>query len=261
VREIALTRDVSPALAACELTFRPRESIDVPRAVAQHAAYCRLLEELGLEVLRLPADPGQPDCCFVEDTAVVLDEVAVLAHPGAPSRRGEVAVVASALAPHRPLARIPSSARLDGGDVLVVGRRIFVGSSARTDAAGAQALRSIVADFGYEVVPVGVTACLHLKSAVTAIDEGAVLANPDWVDLAPLDGIHVVRVPIDEPGAANVLRVAGCVLAHSGFPRTIDLLAACGMDVRPIDVSEFLKAEAGVTCKSLVFRARHAGAR
>ena len=138
---------------------------------------------------------------------------------------------------------------------------IFVGSSARTDAAGAQALRSIVADFGYEVVPVGVTACLHLKSAVTAIDEGAVLANPDWVDLAPLDGIDVVRVPIDEPGAANVLRVAGCVLAHAGFPRTIDLLAARGMDVRPIDVSEFLKAEAGVTCKSLVFRARHAGAR
>ena len=261
MREIALTRDVSPALAACELTFRPRESIDVPRAVAQHAAYCRRLEELGLEVLRLPADPRQPDCCFVEDTAVVLDEVAVLAHPGAPARRGEVAVVASALEQHRPLARVPWPARLDGGDVLVVGRRIFVGSSARTDAAGAQALRSIVADFGYEVVPVGVTACLHLKSAVTAIDEGAVLANPDWVDLAPLDGIDVVRVPIDEPGAANVLRVAGCVLAHAGFPRTIDLLAARGMDVRPIDVSEFLKAEAGVTCKSLVFRARHAGAR
>jgi dimethylargininase len=261
VKEIALTRDVSPALAACELTFRPRESIDLPRAVAQHAAYCRLLEELGLEVLRLPADPGQPDCCFVEDTAVVLDEVAVLAHPGAPSRRGEVAVVAPALEPHRPLARIPASARLDGGDVLVIGRRIFVGSSARTDAAGAQALRSIVAPFGYDVVPVGVTGCLHLKSAVTAIDEGAVLANPDWVDLAPLDGIDVVRVPLDEPDAANVLGVAGRVIAHSGFPRTIDLLAARGVDVRAIDVSEFLKAEAGVTCKSLVFRAHVAGAR
>jgi dimethylargininase len=261
VKEIALTRDVSPALAACELTFRPREPIDVARAIAQHAAYCRLLEDLGLEVLRLPADPGQPDCCFVEDTAVVLDEVAVLAHPGAPSRRGEVAVVASALEPHRPLARIPASARLDGGDVLVVGRRIFVGSSARTDAAGAHALRSIVAAFGYEVVPVGVTACLHLKSAVTAIDEGTVLANPDAVDLAALDGIDVVRVPIDEPDAANVLRVAGCVIVHSGFPRTIDLLAARGVDVRPIDVSEFLKAEAGVTCKSLVFRAPVAGAR
>ena len=252
--EIALTRDVSPALGACELTFQPREPIDVARAIAQHAAYCRLLEDLGLEVLRLPADPGQADCCFVEDTAVVLDEVAVLAYPGAPSRRGEVAVVASALEGYRPLARIPSSARLDGGDVLVVGRRIFVGSSGRTDAAGAQALEHIVVPFGYEVVPVAVTGCLHLKSAVTAIDESAVLANPDWVDLSPLDGIEVVRVPVDEPGAANVLSVAGCVVAHAGFPRTIDLLAARGMSVRPIDVSEFLKAEAGVTCKSLVFR-------
>jgi dimethylargininase len=260
MREIALTRDVSPALAACELTFRPRESIDVPRAAAQHAAYCGLLEHLGLEVLRLRADPAQPDCCFVEDTAVVLDEVAVIANPGAPSRRGEIPVVATALEGYRLLARIPPSARLDGGDVLVLGRRIFVGSSARTDAAGAQALRCIAAPFGYEVVPVGVTGCLHLKSAVTALGEGAVLANPDWVDLAPLDGIEVVRVPVDEPGAANVLRVAGCVIAHAGFPRTIDLLAARGMDVRPIDVSEFLKAEAGVTCKSLVFGDHRAAA-
>jgi dimethylargininase len=254
VREIALTRGVSPALAACELTFLPRAAIDVAQAVAQHAAYCRLLEDLGLEVLRLPAHPAQPDCCFVEDTAVVLDEVAVLAHPGAPSRRGEVAPVASALEAYRPLAPIPSTARLDGGDVLVLGRRIFVGSSARTDVAGAQALQRLLAAFGYEVVPVGVTGCLHLKSAVTAIDEGTVLANPDWVDLAPLGGIDVVRVPVEEPGAANVLRAGGSVIAHAGFPRTIDLLGARGLDVRPIDVSEFLKAEAGVTCKSLVFR-------
>jgi len=254
--DIALTREVSPALARCELTFLPRDAIDLDRAVAQHAAYCRLLESLGLDVLRLPADPAQPDCCFVEDTAVVLDEVAVLAHPGAPSRRGEVGVVASTLAGYRPLARIPSSARLDGGDVLVLGRRLYVGSSGRTDTAGAQALRRIVAPFGYEVVPVRMTGCLHLKSAVTALDEETVLANLDGIDPAPLGGIHVVRVPADEPGAANVLRVAGCVIAHSGFPRTIDLLAARGVEVRPIDVSEFLKAEAGVTCKSLVFGAR-----
>ena len=252
--DIALTREVSPALANCELTFLPRDPIDLDRAVAQHAAYCRLLESLDLDVLRLPGDPAQPDCCFVEDTAVVLDEVAVLAHPGAPSRRGEVDAVASALEGYRPLARIPPSARLDGGDVLVFGRRIFVGSSGRTDAAGARALQRIVAPFGYEVVPVGVTGCLHLKSAVTAVDESAVLANPGWLDLAPFHGIDVVPVPADEPGAANVLRVAGCVIAHSGFPRTIDLLAARGVDVRPVDVSEFLKAEAGVTCKSLVFR-------
>ncbi|PYQ07057.1 MAG: dimethylargininase [Acidobacteria bacterium] len=188
VTDIALTREVSAALARCELTFRPRHAIDLDRAVGQHAAYCRMLESLGLDVVRLPGDPAQPDCCFVEDTAVVLDEVAVLAHPGAPSRRGEVDVVASALEGYRTLARIPSSARLDGGDVLALGRRIFVGSSARTDAAGARALQRIVAPFGYDVVPVGVTGCLHLKSAVTAIGEGAVLANPGWLDLGPFDG-------------------------------------------------------------------------
>jgi dimethylargininase len=256
MRQIALTRDVSPALARCELTFLPREAIDLERAVAQHAAYGRLLESLGLEVLRLPADPAYPDCCFVEDTAVVLDEVAVLAHPGAASRRGEVEAVAAVLAEHRALARIPPTARLDGGDVLVLGRRIYVGVSGRTDAAGAQALGGIVAPLGYEVLPVGVTGCLHLKSAVTAIDDETVLANPDWFDVTPLHGIDVLRVPDAEPGAANVLRAAGSVVVHAGFPRTIDRLAARGLDVRAIDVSEFLKAEAGVTCKSLVFADR-----
>ena len=256
MREIALTRDVSPALARCELTFRAREAIDLERAVAQHESYGRLLESLGLRILRLPGDAAYPDCCFVEDTAVVLNELAVLAHPGAPSRRGEVDAVASALAPHRPLARVPPSARLDGGDVLVLGRRLYVGVSGRTDAAGAEALRHAVVRFGYEVVPVRVTGCLHLKSAVTALDDEAVLANPDWFDPAPLDGIDVVRVPAAEPEAANVLRAGGGLIVHAGFPRTIDLLVARGADVRAIDVSEFLKAEAGVTCKSLVFRDR-----
>ena len=256
MRQIALTRDVSPALARCELTFLPREAIDLGRAIAQHAAYARLLESLGLEVLRLPADAAYPDCCFVEDTAVVLDEVAVIAHPGAPSRRGEVDVVAAALEPHRPLARIPPPARLDGGDVLVLGRRLYVGVSGRTDPAGADALQRIVGPLDYEVVPVGVTGCLHLKSAVTAIDDETVLANPEWFDASRLQGTEIVPVPADEPGAANVLRAGGSVIAPAGFPRTIDVLSARGVDVRPIDVSEFLKAEAGVTCKSLVFRDR-----
>ena len=253
MRQIALTRDVSPRLAQCELTFLPREAIDLERAVLQHAAYARLLQSLGLEVLRLSADPAYPDCCFVEDTAVVLDEIAVIARPGAPSRRGEVDAVAAALEPHRALARIPPPARLDGGDVLVQGRRIYVGVSGRTDPPGAEALRRIVGPLGYEVVPVVVTGCLHLKSALTSIDDETVLANPEWFDVARLDRVDVMRVPASEPGAANVLRAGGCVIAHAGFPRTIDLLAARGVDVRPVDVSEFLKAEAGVTCKSLVF--------
>jgi dimethylargininase len=248
-------REVSPSLARCELTFLRRQAIDLARAVAQHEAYARLLASLGLEVVSLPGDAAQPDCCFVEDTAVVLDELAVLAHPGAPSRRGEVEVVAEALGRHRRLARIPASATLDGGDVLVHGRRLYVGLSGRTDAAGAEALASFVRPFGHEVVPVRVTGCLHLKSAVTAVGDETVLANPDWLDLAPFAGIEVVPVAAGEPAAANVLRVGRAIVAHDGFPRTAERLAGRGLDVRTVDVSEFLKAEAGVTCKSLVFRA------
>jgi dimethylargininase len=252
----ALTRDVSTKLADCELTFLGREAIDVVRAAAQHDAYCAALASLGLEVARLPGDPGLPDCCFVEDTAVVVDEVAVLCSPGAPSRRGEVAAVAVALAPDREIARIEPPARIDGGDVLVVGRRAFVGQSGRTDAAGARALATALTPFGYEVIPVDVPGCLHLKSAVTALDAETLLVNAAWIDLAPLSGYDLVHVDPAEPWAANVLAVGGRVLVHDGFPRTRERLAARGYDLYPVDVSEFLKAEAGVTCKSIVYRGR-----
>jgi dimethylargininase len=252
----ALTREVSPALADCELSFFDREPIDIGRAAAQHDAYCAALASLGLEVVRLPGDPGLPDCCFVEDTAVVVDEVAVLASMGAPSRRGEVAAVAVALARDREIARIEPPAWIDGGDVLVVGRRVFVGQSGRTDAAGARGLAAALAPFGYEVIPVAVPGCLHLKSAATALDPQTLLVNAEWIDPAPLTAYGLVHVDPAEPGAANVLAVAGRVLAHQGFPRTLERLDARGYAVHPVDVSEFLKAEAGVTCKSIVYRGR-----
>jgi dimethylargininase len=252
----ALTREVSSALADCELTFLDREPIDVARAAVQHDAYCAVLASMGLEVVRLPGDPGLPDCCFVEDTAVVVDEVAVLTAMGAPSRRGEIAAVAVALAPDREIVRIEPPARIDGGDVLVMGRRVFVGQSGRTDAAGARALAAALSPFGYEVIPVAVPGCLHLKSAATALDAETLLVNPDWIDLAPLSAYGLVRVDRTEPWAANVLAVPGGVLAHRGFPRTLEALASRGYALRPVDVSEFLKAEAGVTCKSIVYRPR-----
>jgi dimethylargininase len=248
----ALTRDVSPSLARCELSFLERAPIDLPRAVAQHGAYCDALAALGVAVARLPADAALPDCCFVEDTAVVVDEVAVLASMGAPSRRGEIAAVERALAPHRPVARVSLPARLDGGDVLVVGRRVFVGRSSRTDAAGAEALAAALAPYGYRVTPVAVTGCLHLKSAVTALDAETLLVNADWIDVAALAGFHLLPVDASEPAAGNVLAIAGRIVAHSGFARTLDRIAARGYRVHPVDVSEFLKAEAGVTCKSIV---------
>jgi dimethylargininase len=250
---VALMRAVPPTLGCCELTFRSREPIDLDRAVAQHAAYADLLRALGLGVVEVPADPALPDCCFIEDVAVVLDEVALLAMPGAASRRGEISAVAEALACFRALERTSLPATLEGGDVLRVGRRLFVGRSPRTNEAGISRLTAVAEPLGYRVIPVAVTGCLHLKSAVTALDDERLLANPGWVDMAPFAGLGVVPVAPEEPEAANVLRVAGLVVAHPGFPRTLDRLAKLGYAVRGLDISEFRKAEAALTCKSLLF--------
>jgi len=252
---IALMRGVPPTLADCELTFHEREPIDLALAVAQHAAYGDLLRSLGLEVVELPADPALPDCCFVEDVAVVLDEVALLTMPGAASRRPEIVAVEAALSRFRPLERTALPATLEGGDVLRLGRTLFVGHSARTNEAGIARLAAVAEPLGYRVQPVPVTGCLHLKSAVTALDDERLLANPRWLDMSPFVGKGVVPVDPDEPGAANVLRVGGVVVAHPGFPRTLDRIAALGYAVRPLDVSEFVKAEAALTCKSLLLRA------
>ena len=252
--EVALTREVPRSIVRCELTHRARKPIDHARAVAQHRAYCQALEELGLRVLRLPADERFPDCCFVEDAAVILDEVAVLAMPGAESRRGEVAAVEEALRPYRPVERLALPATLDGGDVLRIGRRLWVGRSSRTNEAGIDALAAAAAPFGYAVAGVDFRGCLHLKSAVTALDEETVLVNPGWAEAGRL-GCRTVTVDPGEPEAANVLRVGGELWGHSGHPRTLDLLESRGYRVRRLDVSEFVKAEAGLTCKSLLFRA------
>ena len=250
--DLAITRDVSTDLDRCELTHLERQPIDVARAQAQHEAYCRALESLGLTVVRLPGDAALPDCCFIEDTAIVLDEVAVLTRPGAESRRGELPVVDAALRVHRRVVRIEAPGTLDGGDVLHVGRRLFVGLSSRTTEAGCLALRAAVAPFGYDVVPVAVRGVLHLKSAVTALDDRTLLANPDWIEPGPFAGLELVPVPRQEPHAANVLAVGGRALLHAGFPLTASLLERRGQRPLAVDVSEFVKAEAGVTCKSLL---------
>jgi dimethylargininase len=252
--DVAITRAVPPTISRCELTYLEREPIDLVRAVAQHAAYAALLGGLGLDVIELPADPNLPDSCFVEDVAVVLDELAVLAMPGAASRRGEIPAVAASLARLRPLARVNLPATLEGGDVLRVGRTLFVGRSPRTNEAGVARLSALVEPLGYRVVPVAVTGCLHLKSAVTALDDERLLANAAWIDTAPLRALDILAVAPEEPGAANVLRVRGVIVAHTGFPRTMERIAALGYDVRPLDISEFLKAEAALTCKSLLVR-------
>ncbi len=252
---VAIVRDVARSISRCEITHIAREPIDFARAVAQHEAYVAGLEGSGVLVVRLPADEAYPDGCFVEDAAIVLDELAVIARPGAASRRGETASVEAALRPFRErVVRLSLPATLDGGDVLVHGRSLYVGRTGRTNAAGIEALRGLVAPFGYRVVPIAVTGCLHLKSAVSAIDERTLLANRAWFDASALGSVDLLDVDAAEPGAANVLRVGSELWAHPGYPRTFERLAGLGQRVVPMDISEFVKAEAALTCKSLLFR-------
>ncbi|MGZ5433111.1 MAG: dimethylarginine dimethylaminohydrolase family protein, partial [Thermoanaerobaculia bacterium] len=236
---IAVTRDVPRSIELCQLTHRDREPIDFARAMVQHGDYRKLLASLGCEVVSLPADDAYPDCVFVEDAAIVLDDVAVITRPGAESRRGETRVIADALAPYRPLVHIEAPATLDGGDVLVLGDRIYVGLSTRTNEGAIGQLRRLTRR---EVIPVGVQSALHLKSAVTRVSRDALLLNRSWIDVAPFAGWTLIDA--EEP---NALLVGDVVVYPSAFPRTAETLRSRGIDVRTVDADELAKAEGGVT--------------
>ena len=249
---IALTRAISPRIAECELTHLAREPIDVPRAIAEHAAYEDTLRALGCEVRRIPPAPDHPDSVFIEDTAIVLDEIAVVCRPGAASRRGETAAIVDVLRALRPLMAIVSPGTIDGGDVLRAGRRIFVGRSARTNDAGIAQLASLARSAGYEVIPVDFEGCLHLKTAATLVAPGLALVNPEWVSPAALAPLETIAVDPAEPMAANALLVGGEVIFPAEFPRTRARLDGAGVRVRTVPAGELAKAEGGVTCCSIL---------
>lgn len=256
---IAVTRRVSPRLAACELEFLPRVAINVAKASAQHRKYERTLESLGARVVSLPTLDDQPDCVFVEDPALVLDEIAIITRMGAPARRGESESLAKALAEYRPLAHLREPATLDGGDVVRIGKTLYVGRSRRTNQEGIRHLAEIAGPLGYRVIPIDVNGCLHLKSACCAISDDAVLCQRAWISngiaAGALGDIKILDVAAEEPGAADVLRIGDTILMPAAFPRTRGILENAGYRVEIIDVSELMKAEAGVTCMSLLFEA------
>jgi dimethylargininase len=250
--QIAITRAVSAGIAACELTHLERQAIDLDRARAQHRAYERALARAGCRVESLPALDDLPDSVFVEDVAVVLDEIAVIARPGAESRRPETSHIAPVLPTYRRVTFIQAPGTLDGGDVLRLGRRIYVGRSGRSDDGGIEQLRAVVWPYGYTVTPVPVTGCLHLKSAVTEVAPGVVLINPARVEATAFGDVRVMEIDADEPYAANGLLVGNRLIYPTSFPKTLRRLEAAGIDVDAIDVSELQKAEGAVTCCSLV---------
>jgi dimethylargininase len=249
----ALTRLPSPALAACELTHIAREPIDLARADAQHAAYRAALEQAGAKVSLLPALADHPDSCFVEDTAVLLPELVIQTRPGAPSRQGEVALIAAHLPLDRPHITIAAPGTLDGGDVLVLGHDIFIGLTARSNAEAVAQVAQAAAPHGYRTTGVPLAGALHLKTAASALPDGRVLVNTNWLDPAIFACPHLASAP-GEPFAANSLTV-GKTLFHAAGAATAARLAAEGFNVVQLDISEFAKAEAGLTCLSLLFNA------
>ncbi len=249
---LALVREVSPSIVRCELTHLAREPIDYQLARDQHAAYIRALESLDCRIEFLPPEPELPDAVFVEDTAVVLDEVAVITRPGAESRRGETDSVTTALARYRPLHSIVPPARLDGGDALRVGQILYVGLSPRTNIAGIEQLARFVELYGYQVHAAPVSGCLHLKSAVTAVADHTLLINPAWVSPRAFAGLKFIEVDPSEPFGANALLIDGQVIHAAEYSRTRGRLRAAGIPVHPVEASELAKAEGGVTCCSLI---------
>ncbi len=251
---IAVTRPPSDAIARCELTYMDRAPIDPERARKQHVAYRSILETSGARVTALDPLPDKPDASFVEDILLVYEEVVVVCRMGAESRRGEAESALDAVRPYRSNFRtIEAPATIEGGDVFRMGREIFVGDSTRTNREGAEALRAIIEPLGYRVHRIPVTGCLHLSTGASHVGDGLILANPEWIDTSAFKGREVMHVHPDEPWAANAMLVGETVVMCDCFPKTRARLEERGRTVETVDISEFMKAEAGLTCLRLLF--------
>jgi len=250
---LAVTREVSRAIDHCELTHLERQSIDVQRARAQHAEYEAALKHLGVAVLSLPEEPALADSVFVEDTALVLDECAIILRPGADSRQPETESIAKALAPYRKCFFVQAPARVDGGDILRVGRQVYIGLSSRSDTNAVEQIQDFLQPYGYEVHAVRVTGCLHLKSAVTQVAEDTLLINPAWADKRDFAGMKFIEIDPSEPYAANAVIIGDTILYPRAFPATHRKLADAGVKMVDVAADELAKAEGALTCCSLIF--------
>src|SRR5207248_5572817 len=230
----AITREVSESINDCKLSFHARQPIDVAKAIAQHKEYRACLANLGVRVASLPSEPELSDAVFVEDPAVVVDEVAVIPIMGTASRRPEARSLADALSRYRPIKFLREPTTLDGGDVLRIGRRVFAGLSQRTNSEGINQLRDVLRPFDYEVQSVEVRGCLHLKSACSYIGNDTVLINRAFVVAERFRGFELLDVPDEEPAAANALLIEDVVIIPASFPKTRALLEQRGFRVRTI---------------------------
>ncbi len=249
----AITRPVSRSIQDCELTHLDRCKINYDTAQRQHEAYVKALQDMGVTIIELDPLHEHSDAVFVEDIIVVVGELAVLTRPGAESRRGEVDSIVTAIGPHRELVRIESPGTLEGGDVCVAERTIFVGASTRTNEEGFKQLQTALEPHGYHVISVPVPGALHLKTAATYLGDGQMLANTAWLDVSYFKGMDIIEVHPDEPMAGNAIRIGDALLFSSQFPHTAGRLEARGFNLVQVDSTELAKAEGSLTCKSVMF--------
>ncbi len=252
--KIALLNKPSSAIERCELTFMDREPIQLSEALKQHSLYAEALSRAGLNVMMHEVNPESPDAVFVEDVAIILDEIAIITSMGTASRRSEVDSMAKIISRYRDTVHhVHLPATIEGGDVLRVGKKLFVGVSSRTNRAGISTLSEIVSPFGYQVVPVEVSGCLHLKTGVTALNDESFVLNSAWIETSPFNDYLLIEVAHNEPFAANVLRVDENLILNGAYPLTAKKIQNAGFSFDLVDISELGKAEAGLTCMSLIF--------
>ncbi|HET6931346.1 MAG TPA: arginine deiminase-related protein [Candidatus Acidoferrum sp.] len=235
------------------MSFIERKPIDMEKARAQHHAYEALLEKLGAKVISLPEERDLADSMFVEDPAIVLDEVAIICSLGTETRRKEAPSLAAALEPFRKLAYVKLPGMLEGGDVLRVGKKIFAGRTERSNPEGIRQLAVIAEHYGYDLTAVPVTGCLHLKSAVTYLGRNTLLGNRAWFEWKRFTGFDWVDVDPGEPHAGNALTIGEAIVFPASYPKTRARIEAKGFRVESLDISELQKAESGLTCSSLLF--------
>ena len=249
----ALVRGLPSTYEKCLTSLDPEVPIDLSLARRQHRSYCETLGTLGLELVWVEPDDGFPDCCFVEDPAIVIGDTAIISRLGAPSRAGEEVAVREALRPFKKIRKISGPGSLEGGDVLLVEDKIYVGLTTRTNQSGLEQLRTLVSELGFKVTPVETARGLHLKSSCTYLGNGYVAMVPGRVQEGTFSEYNTIEVPPEEAPAADCLRVRDRVLVLEGYPATKRRIEAEGFDTISLEMSEFEKCEGALTCLSIVF--------
>ncbi|MBI5359443.1 MAG: hypothetical protein HZA48_02550 [Planctomycetes bacterium] len=249
----AIVRGVAGTYDKCVKPGARKQEIDVELAIEQHNAYCAILENMGLELMKIPADGRFPDCCFAEDPGIIFGQKAVISRMKTASRAGETTSIKKALSIHKKIFEIRAPGTIDGGDVLKAGNRVYIGLSKRTNLSAIRQVESFISKDGYEIIPVKIRNTLHLKTVCTHIGNNCMVIAPGHFDDGIFADYDIIRVPKNESYSANCLAINGKVIIPRGFPKTKALIENKGFKTIQAGMSEFEKGGGSLTCLSIVY--------